>query len=528
MAGSTNPRDPDLVRFDAAKEKRTRWLPLLDEAYEHCLPQYPRPSDTDPNPGEKRGSSIYDATAGQALDDRAAETHDQLFPAFMEWMDFAPAADIGDLSDEDQKALSAKFEEARGKFHGAIEASNFHIEMPLAIRDAYVSTGAITVDPGTPDNPLDFGAVNIGRLAVEEARDGVIRTVFRERKERLRELTDLWPRGDFPETLTTRAKSNPEDLIELLEAELWEPKAENTRYRVMVQGHGGANGWHDILKETLDAQRTICFRLDKAPGETIGRGPAIGTLPDIKTANKVVELVLKNASIAVTGIWQADDDGVLNPANIKLVPGAIIPKAVGSQGLSPLEAPGRFDVSELVLNDLRERIRSAIAGPDLPPTDQGVRTAYEIGERKAKRNAVETPRMLRLLNELYYPLSRRVLAILTHPSMAGSPFHIADIEIAGRKVVPRPISPMVRLRDQAEADTGMAAFATVAELMGEGIQRIVDVDATMRWFLQRRFFPAALLISADAAAKQEQQDAAVQGATQAGAALVEEMAKEVA
>ena len=36
------------------------------------------------------------------------------------------------------------------------------------------------------------------------------------------------------------------------------------------------------------------------------------TLPDIKTANKVVELILKNASIAVTGIWLADDDGVLN------------------------------------------------------------------------------------------------------------------------------------------------------------------------------------------------------------------------
>ena len=75
-------------------------------------------------------------------------------------------------------------------------------------------------------------------------------------------------------------------------------------------------------------------------------------LPDIKTANKVVELILKNASIAVTGIWLADDDGVLNPANVKLVPGSIIPKAVGSAGLTPLQAPGRFDVSQLVLDDL--------------------------------------------------------------------------------------------------------------------------------------------------------------------------------
>jgi hypothetical protein len=65
----------------------------------------------------------------------------------------------------------------------------------------------------------------------------------------------------------------------------------------------------------------INFRWLKAPGEIYGRSPVMKALPDIKTANKVVELILKNASIAVTGIWQADDDGVLNPANIKLVPG---------------------------------------------------------------------------------------------------------------------------------------------------------------------------------------------------------------
>lgn len=70
-----------------------------------------------------------------------------------------------------------------------------------------------------------------------------------------------------------------------------------------------------------------------------GRSPVMKALPDIKTANKVVELILKNASISVTGIWQADDDGVLNPANVRLVPGAIIPKAVGSKGLTLKRAP---------------------------------------------------------------------------------------------------------------------------------------------------------------------------------------------
>ena len=66
-------------------------------------------------------------------------------------------------------------------------------------------------------------------------------------------------------------------------------------------------------------------------GQVYGRSPVMKALPDIKTANKVVELILKNTTIAVASIWQADDDGVLNLANIKLVPGTIIPKAVGSR-----------------------------------------------------------------------------------------------------------------------------------------------------------------------------------------------------
>ena len=52
---------------------------------------------------------------------------------------------------------------------------------------------------------------------------------------------------------------------------------------------------------------------------------------------------------------------MLNPATVRLVPGAIIPKAPGSAGLTPLAAPGNFDISQLVLDDLRARIRAAHA-----------------------------------------------------------------------------------------------------------------------------------------------------------------------
>ena len=144
-----------------------------------------------------------------------------------------------------------------------------------------------------------------------------------------------------------------------------------------------------LAEGRFDQAPFIAFRWLKAPGEIYGRSPVMKALPDIKTANKVVELVLKNASIAVTGIWQADDDGVLNPANVKLVPGAIIPKAVGSSGLTPLAAPGRFDISQLVLDDLRGRIRHALLADRLGQIDAPRMTATEVLERSAFRQAVD-------------------------------------------------------------------------------------------------------------------------------------------
>ncbi len=151
-------------------------------------------------------------------------------------------------------------------------------------------------------------------------------------------------------------------------------------------------------------------------------------LPDIKTANKVVELILKNASIAVTGIWQADDDGVLNPANIELKPGAIIPKAMGSAGLTPLEMPGRFDISQLVLQDLRARIRSAMLADKLAPIATPRMTATEVLERSADMALLIGATYGRLQTELMAPLIKRAFAILRRRG------EVPDVNLDGRFV----------------------------------------------------------------------------------------------
>ena len=124
-------------------------------------------------------------------------------------------------------------------------------------------------------------------------------------------------------------------------------------------------------------------------------------------------MVLKNATIAVSGIWQADDDGVINLHNINLTPGAIIPKAVGSSGLTPLSSGADFDVSQLVLSDLRDRIRHTMLADRLGLISDRDMTATEVLARNADMMRVLGATYGRLLHEFIRPLCERGLQILS-------------------------------------------------------------------------------------------------------------------
>lgn len=480
-------RPETLRRYARAAARRRQWDGLLDDAYRYALPNH------DPRGGESRGvdraAEVYDNTAVNALQWKKARLHGQLFPPFKEWMDFAPPG-LRDWSEEDKKRYREHLEGARQKFHEAIEISNFHIEIDPALGDACISTGCLMVREGTFENPLHFEAVPIAQLIPEEGPDGMIKTLFRDAKLPGRQLLSRWPDAALPEGVKEAIARDPDAPLSVVEALLHEAETERCRYEAWLLEGEGLTGEHKLLERRYDASPGIVFRMDKAPGEWMGRGPVLNVLGDIKTANKVVELVLKNASIAVTGIWQADDDGVINLANIKLAPGTVIPKAQGSAGLQPLEAPGRFDVSQIVLQQLQESIRRGIMGPALPPAEEGVRTAFEIDARLSEHQAVELPMSLRLLSELDYPLAQRVLAILSSPSLAGSPYYIEDFTLGEETIKPRPLSPLVRLQDFADAAQSQQAYASAASLFPDIIGGVVDRPGYLKSYLDKAGFPS--------------------------------------
>ena len=184
----------------------------------------------------------------------------------------------------------------------------------------------------------------------------------------------------------------------------------------------------------------------------------MNALSAIKTTNLTVQLVLENAQMAISGIYQLDDDGIVNPDTINLVPGTVIPKAPNSAGLQPIRAAGSFDVSQFILNDMRMNIKRALYNEMLGDPNKTPATATEIAERMADLSRQIGSAFGRLQSELVQPVLQRVVHILKKQGRIEIP------TVNGRQVKVRSVSPL----SQAQARQDISATSQWLQLVQQG------------------------------------------------------------
>lgn len=473
-----------LERYRAARARRAPWESHWQDCYDHALPNA-QPFRGSGSPGDRRVDRLFDGTAPDAVEQLAASLLAQLTPPWSRWFGFAPGPE---LSDAERDRVAPMLDRAAGVVQGHFDRSTFAVEMHQAFLDLVtVGTACLLMEEGPPGaaSAFRFAAVPLAEAVLEEGADGRLDGTFRLSELSPAQIESRFPGAALPDAVRAHAEEQPEARFGVLESVL--PDATAYRWTAVLDSGLAAPS---LLADGRFAQPPyINFRWLKAPGEVYGRSPVMKALPDIRTANKVVELVLKNASIAVTGIWQADDDGVLNPATIRLVPGTIIPKAVGSAGLSPLAAPGRFDVSQLVLDDLRARIRHALLVDRLAPVASARMTATEVLERSAEMARILGATYGRLQAELLTPLLLRAVAILRRRG------EIPDFAVDGRLVVLQHRSPLAQAQAQRDVQATLRWLETV-QALGADAAGVVDAPATARWLGEAFGVPARLIRTA--------------------------------
>jgi hypothetical protein len=472
-----------LERYRKAKAFRENWVPLFEECYEYALPQ--RESFYYEEAGQRRDDKIFDETAVVGVQEFASRLQSGLVPNFARWADLVAGSEV---ATEERDQVDNDLDEVTEYVFEIIQSSNFNQEVHESFMDLAVGTGVLAVEEGDSVNPVVFSAIPLPHVVLDTGPDDRIDHVFRERKKiRFADLEILYPKGTFSDQVKSRMSGDGTTTVLEVVCRDYSIKNEEAYYHYAICMET-ETVLHKKQMKGVGSNPFVCFRWSKCAGEVYGRGPLLNALSAIKTTNLTIELILENAQMSISGIYQMEDDGVINPDTIRLVPGTIIPKAMGSQGLQPINAAGRFDVAQLILSDMRLNIKRALYNDMLGNPDRTPATATEVAERMADLSRRIGSAFGRLQAELVQPVLQRVIYILKKQGRITVP------TINGREVKIRSVSPLA----QAQANQDISNVARYLQLVGgtfgpEMLQMLIDSEKTAIHLAKKFGVPESLI-----------------------------------
>ena len=469
--------------YQKAKAQRENWVPLFEECYEYALPQ--RESFYYEERGQRRDEKIFDETAVVGVQEFASRLQSGIVPNFARWADLMAGSEV---PPDQREGVNNELDEVTEYVFEVLQNSNFSQEVHESFMDLAVGTGVLCVEEGDSINPVIFSAIPLPHLVLDTGPDDKIDHVYRERKKvKFDHLEIMYPNGKFdPKVISMMGQDRETTVLEVVCRDYSKKNQEAYLSYAICMTTNTCISKKQLTG--LGSNPFICFRWSKCAGEIYGRGPLINALSAIKTTNLTIELILENAQMSISGIYQMEDDGVINVDTIQLVPGSIIPKAMGSQGLQPIQAAGRFDVAQLVLSDMRLNIKKALYNDMLGDPNKTPATATEVAERMADLSRRMGSAFGRLQAELVQPVLQRVIYILKKQGRIEVP------TVNGREVKVRSVSPLA----QAQANQDISSVARFLELVGgafgpEMLQLLVDGEQTAIHLAKKFGVPESLI-----------------------------------
>ena len=471
-------------RQQLAQSRKDNFRDLYEDAYEFALPQrnlYDGYFEGKVG-GQKKMNRVFDSTAISSTQRFANRMQSGIFPPQRKWCKLEPGSDVPpERRIEVQQALDVFSD----KMFDVLKQSNFDIAIGEFLLDLSVGTAVMLVQPGDGITPINFIPVPQYLVAFEEGANGQVDNVYRRMRIKGEAIKQQWPEAELDAELQRKIDDKPTEEIELLEATIYDYDRGDYCYHVI---HPKSKS--ELVYKRQKTSPWVVSRFMKVAGEIYGRGPVITALPDIKTLNKTLELLLKNASLAITGVYTAADDGVLNPQTVRIVPGAIIPVARngGPQGesLRALPRAGDFNVSQIIINDLRMNIKKTLLDESLPPDNMSARSATEVVERMKELAQNLGSAFGRLVNETMIPLVAKTLEVMDQNGMITLPLKVDGLEV---KV--SPTSPLAAAQNMEEVNSIMQ-FAQVAQGLGPEGQLAVKTGDMIDYIADKMGVPASI------------------------------------
>lgn len=397
-------------RFNFLKAERATW-----EYHWQELAQYHLPNRNDVTTtlvqGEKRNLTLLDNSAIQATELLAGAMHGLLTNPSTTWFDLT----TGDTEVDEMDGVRTWLQKQTRVLHNIMNNSNFQTEVHQYYLDLVcLGTGAMMIEEDD-EFVVRFSTRHIKEIHAAENNKGVIDEIIRCFHWNVRQIVAefgedvLMKSSDLKNAWEKRIDTKFEVLHALYPRDV-AMSTPNDRRRYISQYILCAEKEVELELNYFREMPGVFPRWTKASGETYGRSPAMNSLPDAKTLNKMTETVLKGAQKTVDPPLQAPDDGFIGPIDTR--PAGISYYRSGTNDrIEPLFNDARIDFGYQAMNDRRQRIREAFFVDQLQLGAGPQMTATEVLQRTEEKMRLLGPMLGRQQAEFLRPLISRVFSI---------------------------------------------------------------------------------------------------------------------
>lgn len=529
-------QSPQVVaaRSSLAWTQKQNWQALLTECYDFAQPDrnpyYGNGSGKPQGSGavqgvDKSSPRVFDSTLQNAATKLCNRLQYDLFPMGQQWADLMP----GPFMQEKQQKESAT-KELKGLqkvLFASIQLSNFDLAIAEWLQELVVSGTAVMVTTrGNALDPIVYRCVSQAHVAFLEGAIGKIDFITIKHRLRLDQIKAQWEDAtNLPVEQDAESEKGKPSEYDLMEICYYDYDDAVWRYEIIVEGRAGSSkkdGTRIVERRYAVTPITVA-RWSKSVEEVQGRSLVMAALPDARVLSAVKNYLLKQAALAIAGVFLVRSDGVVNANSVRIYPGATIPvrSTGGPNGASvePLQVGGNLNLAQLVIEDLQGSINTIMLNTGLPDIGDGVRSATEFIERmRDMQQSIGAP-FSRILREGIVPMLEGHLQILAEMGVIETPsdgifrLNAGDVEL-------RFTSPLVQGQAAKEVERFVNAVAVIQQVAGpqapELMAMTIKIEDAPRWVFDKMQVDPALLRT-ETESKKLQADAGAAAAAQQGA-----------
>lgn len=435
----------------------------------------------------KEQATLFDSTGTDAVRLLACSIQSSLTPPNTPWFNLEVDGVFYEDLDQDSKEWLT---DSAQQLHTMVHASNYDTEAPEFMRHGVIA-GMAGLYVEMKNGKLYFETWPLNHLFCQETLHlGYIDTVYRAFYWTVAEAAaefglDNLPMGMQDKYRNDQHSTEKHRFIVGIRPRLKDGKQTNGKTMKTLPWESlWVAPCGTIVKEAGFHEMPVMVpRWMRIPDTDYARGPVSDALPDIKSLNAVKEAMHQNMAMHVSGMFKAKDDGVFNPATVKIGPRRIV-MVNDMDNLQPLKSGGDIQFAMNEIQNLQAAIRRVLLADQLGPTEKSIQTATEVQTRNNQVRQILGPIFARFQSEFLSPLVERCFGLALRAGLLGVP----PDGLRNRLLNIKYRSPLARSQKLQEMDA-----------IDQFVNRLIQTAANSQKpeLLDRFNFDAAIKKSAD-------------------------------